>query len=180
LQRFLLLLAHVAAASVVISVLPSLRSEPFFSPEVSMLTLELKDRIWGERPYTDIVRLVGYDGMYSDEFTEKVRPLVEEFTHEEFWAAADKIKQTDYSTKPYKYRLRPEVRSVAWVLLGPDPAHPQWWAKEIRQDPTLPLLADLPAETTKADTPSPKSMPASPGPTVPQPKTKEKTRKVKS
>ena len=132
-----------------------------------MLTVVMKDKIWGDRPWTDIVKMVGYDGMYVDDFKERAVPLAAEFADkkETFWACADKLLRIDYKPKPHKYRLRDEVRAIAWVILGPDPdnpTHQDWHAWKFSGSAT----------PTKAPLPNP--LPAAlPEPTVPAPTAKK-------
>jgi hypothetical protein len=94
------------------------------------MTLETKERIWGQEPYISLVRLVGYAGITSDGLDLQILPLNEKYGEEAVRKARYDLFATDYSKKPHVMTLRPEVRKIVYPILGPDVKDPPWWAKD--------------------------------------------------
>lgn len=82
-------------------------------------------RLYFEPLFTELARLIGYDGIAYDQACEKAKPLGERFGKENVQRAVDAIARVDESTKPPKLRLTDEARKLCWQLLGPPPTETQ-------------------------------------------------------
>jgi hypothetical protein len=100
-----------------------------FLEEAAMPTLELKEKVWREEPYVAVVRLIGYQGIPTVDFEEHTKKLWEQFG-EQCRGVTSAVSFTDYTRTPYVTRLKPDIRAIAWPILGPDPDHLPWWAKD--------------------------------------------------
>jgi hypothetical protein len=77
----------------------------------------------------ELVWLVGYEGAAVDALREAIKPLVAAHGQAKMMAAAHELTQTDDKTK--LVTLRPEVRRIAFQLLGPPPEredYESYWA----------------------------------------------------
>jgi hypothetical protein len=89
----------------------------------------LVERMYGDPCYTELVRLIGYQGCRFRELEGKLRPLVERFGEQRVEVASFHVLtyegQVMRDAKPEaEVKLRGEARKLAWGLLGPPPEHP--------------------------------------------------------
>lgn len=94
--------------------------------------------------WTDIVRLVGYDGMTYRDFSAGLQKLVEKYGRKAeaaSWHLVVFEGQNATNVAPLaKVTLRLHVRKLAWQLLGPPPEHPEY-ARSKSPEPWVPTWA---------------------------------------
>lgn len=79
----------------------------------------------------ELVRLVGYEGVPEAELCEAIKPLVAAHTFAKMRPAAHELTQTDEKTR--LVTLRPNVRKIAFQILGPPPEradYESYWASQ--------------------------------------------------
>jgi hypothetical protein len=79
----------------------------------------------------ELVRLIGYEGVPEAELCETIKPLVAAHTLAKMRPAAHELTQTDEKTR--LVTLRPEVRRIAFQILGPPPEredYESYWASQ--------------------------------------------------
>jgi len=131
----------------------------------------LSERMYGDEVYTEIVRIIRYEGcLYRDLWT-KLKPLADRFGQARVETATAHLLTYDrqFTVNPpplAQVMLRAEARKLACGLLGLPPEHP--WAEVVRQNLPIPL---------PGETPEPK---AEEKPEEPQPEKPKRTRKRKA
>jgi hypothetical protein len=115
-------------------------------------------RLFFEPHFSDLVRIVGYDGL-AEEQRDKALPLLEKYGHQKMDEAQRLLLDIDKDAK--RYTLKPEVRKLCTQLLGIPPER----AAEFDCPPAGALPLSGPA------TPSPN------GPTDPVPKKRIRKKK---
>ena len=106
---------------------------------------------WSDSPHRALIAIVGYAGLPLEQLRAKAKDLLAKFKEDALNEAFKMTVQVE-EREPFMARLVPEVRPVAWPILGPDPDNPQWWAKYHKQAPTSSPPQGRPA-------PDPASMP---------------------
>jgi len=98
----------------------------------------LSERMYGDEVYTEIVRIIRYEGcLYRDLWT-KLKPLADRFGQARVETATAHLLTYDrqFTVNPpplAQVMLRAEARKLACGLLGLPPEHP--WAEVVRQNP---------------------------------------------
>jgi hypothetical protein len=120
------------------------------------MNLKTKELIWSDSPHRALIAIVGYAGLPLHELRPKAKELLAKFKEEALNEAFKMVIQVE-EREPFMVRLVPEVRPVAWPILGPDPDNPLWWAKYHKEPATASQ-----AENAPIPAPAPMSVPASP------------------
>jgi hypothetical protein len=120
------------------------------------MNLKTKELIWGDSPHRALIQIVGYKGLPTGEVREKVKQLGGQFT-EKALNDAFLVVLTVEAQEPFMARLLPEIRRIAWPILGPDPEDMPWWAKDEKPQAVAP-----PPEPTAVAEPPPEVPPEKP------------------
>jgi hypothetical protein len=107
----------------------------------------LAERMYGDPCYTELVRVIGYQGCRFGELEGKLRPLVERFGEQRVEVASYHVLtyegQVMRDARPgADVKLRGEARKLAWGLLGPPPEHP--WHDAYKNGTRIPLPWEKP------------------------------------
>jgi hypothetical protein len=113
-------------------------------------------RIYYDDCYTEVVRAIGYEGCTYREMLARLEPLEKQFGKQRVHAATVHLffyeGQFTCNPKPLAHvRLREEIRTLVWQLLGPPPEHPEY-AHYHQPEPFVPSWArepQKPAEPAK-------------------------------
>lgn len=81
-------------------------------------------RMYFQKHMTDLVRIIGYDGLPVMEAHERLKPLIDEFGESTIREAADEIVDINASREPAFARLTPHARKLAVGILGRPPDEP--------------------------------------------------------
>ncbi len=85
----------------------------------------LSVRLYFEEPLYELVRVVGYGGIRSDELDEKLKELIARHGGDVVASAFHELTQESPAAADVTV-LKPHVRKLAWQLLGPPPEHPEY------------------------------------------------------
>src|SRR5437867_4351193 len=93
--------------------------------------VQLGNRMYFNPVYTEVVRLIGYAGFPFHELNERLKPLAERFGKDKIHEVCRELVTLLFRGKEKRsgpqedaeVRLKPEVRTLAWQLLGPPPEH---------------------------------------------------------
>ena|ERR1700732_404353 len=110
-------------------------------------------RLYFEPQFTDLARIVGYDGLPEDQ-RDKALPLLEKYGRQKMDEAQRLLLDNDKDAK--RYTLKPEVRKLCVQLLGLPPELAEQFARPPAG--TLPLSgpAQVPSSSDGAADGKPK------------------------
>ncbi len=104
------------------SVVPSPQVAVSASQDPNRKQKPLYLRLYLHRHLEEIVRAIGYDVISREEGQRRLSPLIDRYGRATIEPAAEELLAPDVGTAEATLQLRPEVRSLAWQLLGPPPA----------------------------------------------------------
>jgi hypothetical protein len=81
-------------------------------------------KIYSNPLYTELARLIGYNGLSAEEAHQKARPLGEKYGIPAVQEAADQLFRFD--AEKNLLMLTDEARKCCFQLLGPPPEHPRF------------------------------------------------------
>lgn len=83
-------------------------------------------RLYFQEPYSELARIIGYNGRPVPEVVTLSKPLLDKHGRAKMDEASQAIARIDDATKPPTVRLTDEARKLCWQLLGPPPEHPDY------------------------------------------------------
>src|SRR5437667_7849618 len=93
--------------------------------------VQLGNRMYFDERCTEVVRTIGYAGFPFRELDERLKPLAERFGKDQIHEVCRALMTLLFAGKEKRsgpqqdaeVRLKPEVRRLAWQMLGPPPEH---------------------------------------------------------
>jgi hypothetical protein len=80
-------------------------------------------RLYFNKLYIELARMIGYNGIAFADAQEHVKVLAKRFSKDKIQVAVEAIAKFDNSVKPPMVFLNDEARKLCWQMLGPPPEY---------------------------------------------------------